>query len=98
MIDPRKNHISYVSSVMVYSMSAIFCVATLFGLKVGWDSMPPTAHTIWGMIVFYAVSAQIVFVFTCIAAMFAIKLHAQWKLDHDGIGFKPRLPRARKTD
>lgn len=78
-------HISYTSSVIVYSMSAIFCIAVLFGLKVGWDSMPIMAHTIWGMIVFFAVSVQIVFIFSCIAVMFGIKLHAQWKMEHNGI-------------
>lgn len=78
-------HISYTSSALVYSMSTIFCIAVLFGLKVGWDSMPTNAHSIWGMIVFFAVSFQIVIIFSCITAMFVIKLHAQWKLDHQGI-------------
>ena len=78
-------HISYVSSGIVYSMSTVFCIAVLFGLKVGWDSMPLVAHSIWGMIVFFSVSAQIIIIFSCITVMFVIKLHAQWKLDHQGI-------------
>lgn len=78
-------HISYTSSAIVYSVSTIFCIAILFGLKVGWDSMPVFAHQIWGMIVFYAISIQIIAIFTCVSIMFIIKLHAQWKLDHMGI-------------
>jgi len=78
-------HISYISSGIVYSMSTIFCIAILFGLKVGWDAMPIFAREVWGMIVFYAVSGMIIVIFLCVTAMFVIKVHAQWKLDHQGI-------------
>lgn len=78
-------HISYTSSALVYSMSTIFCIAILFGLKVGWDSMPPFAHQIWGMIVFYAIGGMILVIFASIAWMFVSKGHSQWKLDHQGV-------------
>jgi hypothetical protein len=78
-------HISYVSSAIVYSMSGIFCIAILFGLKVGWDSMPLVHRQIWGMIVFYAISGMIIFIFLCICGFFLIKLRAQWKVDMLGV-------------
>lgn len=78
-------HISYTSSVLVYSMSTVFCIAVLFGLKVGWDNMPIIHKQIWGIIVFYSIGGNMIFIFLCISAFFAIKVHAQWRLDHQGI-------------
>lgn len=78
-------HISYVSSAIVYSMSTVFCIAILFGLKVGWDSMPVVHRQVWGMIVFYSISGMIIFIFLCVCGFFLVKLRAQWKVDMMGV-------------
>ena len=95
--DPRKNHISYFGSTVVFGMTTVFCFAVLAALAAGWSALPPGFRSVWGEIVFACVCFCLVIGFASFPVMWWIKVHAMWKLDHEGIKEPRKVVPARRT-